>query len=87
MEELFDRASSLMSELEDNISEFAKIQADIKELETYYTGKDWRNDLRLDEEGKLPEDLKRGVLSEDGIYDLLEKNSELLERLNMDQKP
>ena len=76
----------MIPELEGNLSEFGKIQSDIKELEEYYTGKDWRNDLGLDEEGKLPVDLKRGVLSEDGIYDLLEKNSELLERLNMKPK-
>ena len=28
-------------------------------------------DFEADEAGKLPKDLKRGVLSEDGIYDLL----------------
>ena len=27
----------------------------------------------------LPEDLKRGVLAEDGIYDLLERNNEVLQ--------
>lgn len=87
MEELFDRVSKLLSELENDLSEFENIQSDIQILESYYTGKDWRNDLKLDEDGKLPKDLKRGVLSEDGIYDLLEKNKEILERLNMKQKP
>ncbi|MBP3197255.1 MAG: DUF4298 domain-containing protein [Butyrivibrio sp.] len=33
----------------------------------------------MDEEGLLPRDLKRGVLSEDGIYDALERNKELVE--------
>ena len=32
----------------------------------------------LDEKGKLPKELKRGVLSEDAIYDLLERNKELM---------
>ena len=31
--------------------------------------------------GRLPADLKRGVLSEDGIYDLLEDDRALLVRL------
>ena len=34
-----------------------------------------------DEDGKLPADLKRGVLSEDGIYDLLSDNNELVSKL------
>ena len=41
-------------------------------------------DFELDEEGKLPADLKRGVLSEDGIYNLLERNSELLGEIGDD---
>ena len=30
----------------------------------------------------LPKDLKRGVLSEDGIYNLLNKYDELMEEIN-----
>ena len=74
MEEILDRASSVMAELEKNLSELESLQPDIQKLEAYYTGKDWKADFRLDEQGKLPKDLKRGVLSEDAIYDLLEKN-------------
>ena len=33
----------------------------------------------------LPQDLKRGVLSEDGVYNLMDRNKELLE--NVDGKP
>ncbi len=40
-------------------------------LEAYYTGPLWMKDYRDDEAGLLPKDLKKGVLSEDGIYDLL----------------
>jgi len=31
----------------------------------------WLADYELDEAGGLPPDLKRGVLSEDGLYNLL----------------
>ena len=30
-------------------------------------------DVEADEAGKLPKDLKRGVLSEDGLFDLLDE--------------
>ncbi len=84
MEEILDRASSVMAELEINLSELESLQPDIQKLEAYYTGKDWKADFRLDEQGKLPKDLKRGVLSEDAVYDLLEKNRELLDLVKKD---
>jgi len=85
MEEILDRATALITGLEKDLDGFEKLQSDIQKLEAYYTGSDWKNDLKLDEEGKLPVDLKRGVLSEDGIYDLLEKNREMLERVGTEQ--
>ena len=42
-------------------------------LEDYYTSGEWRADYEADEAGLLPKDLKRGVLSQDGVYDLLER--------------
>ena len=45
----------------------------LRELETDYTGEDWKQDFADDEAGLLPDSLKRGVLSEDRIYDLLEE--------------
>ena len=81
MEEIFDRASKIMKDLESNIAEFESLQSEIKELEKYYTGNKWKSDFKLDEDGKLPQDLKRGVLSEDGICDLLERYKELKEKL------
>ncbi len=51
----------------------------INELDAYYTGEDWKFDFAADETGLLPEDLPRGVLSEDGIYSLLEQYRESLE--------
>lgn len=37
----------------------------------YYESGQWLRDFEADERGELPHGLKRGVLSEDGIYDLL----------------
>ena len=40
-----------------------------------------KGDYAADEAGQLPEGLKRGVLSQDGINDLLDKNMEIMELL------
>ena len=47
------------------------IRDDIQALSQYYEGSLWREDFETDEAGLLPPDLKRGVLSEDGVYNLL----------------
>ena len=47
------------------------IKDDIAELSKYYSSELWKMDFAADEAGKLPPDLKRGVLSEDGIWNLL----------------
>ena len=49
----------------------------MKELESYYLSDEWKQDFSDDEAGLLPPDLKRGVLSEDGIYNLIETYREL----------
>lgn len=41
-------------------------------LDAYYTSGKWREDYEADEQGELPPDLKRGVLSQDTLYNLLE---------------
>ena len=45
----------------------------LRALETYYTSGEWMEDYEADERGELPPELKRGVLSQDALYDLLER--------------
>lgn len=45
-------------------------------LTEYYESPLWMEDYESDERGELPKELKRGVLSEDGVYLLLEGISE-----------
>ena len=40
-------------------------------LNQYLESGQWLRDFSLDEKGELPKDLKRGILSEDGLYNLL----------------
>ena len=44
----------------------------LRQLSDYYGSSAWKRDFAADEAGLLPKSLKRGVLSEDGIHDLLE---------------
>ncbi|MCR5182252.1 MAG: type II 3-dehydroquinate dehydratase [Clostridia bacterium] len=67
MEELMDRVAEALEG--DRYEDF---DYDVKTLEEYYA-KEWRADFELDEAGTFPADMKRGVLSEDGLYDLLEE--------------
>ena len=68
-EKMLDEAEALLAsgETGERLTELARA------LEAYYTSDDWKRDFADDEAGKLPKDLKRGVLSEDGIYNLLER--------------
>lgn len=73
MEALLDRVAEVVAQLEKAMEDMAAIRPVIAELEAYYTSPDWRADFEADEAGLLPHGLKRGVLSEDGIYNLLEE--------------
>ena len=53
------------------------IKDDIAELSKYYGSELWKLDFAADEAGNLPPDLKRGVLSEDGIWNLLSDYREI----------
>ena len=78
MENILDRATQKMDELERSMAAFEELQPEIKKLEAYYTSQQWKDDLAMDEAGFLPENLKRGVLSQDGIWNMLERNRELI---------
>ena len=47
----------------------------LKLLSDYMESGLWLKDYELDEKGLLPKELKRGVLSQDGLYDLLSEGS------------
>ena len=49
----------------------ARIQEATRILAEYYGSDEWKQDFADDEAGLLPKDLKRGVLSEDGIWTVL----------------
>ena len=73
MEAKMDEAREVLDRFSAAAQEYVQLQDTIAELEEYYAG-DWMKDYEADEAGKLPADLKRGVLSEDALFDLLEEN-------------
>ena len=69
MESVFDEVQNAF--MEGNDIEDALLKEKIRILIQYYESEQWKMDYTADERGELPVDLKRGVLSEDGVYNLL----------------
>jgi multidrug resistance efflux pump len=81
MERHLDKALAAVKRLEAALDKYQAVQEDIVALDEYYGSELWRQDFADDEAGRLPEGLKRGVLSEDGIWNLLTDCKKLNERL------
>ena len=81
MEQHLDRASQAVMKLSAALDDYAEVLTSIRELEKYYGSDDWKQDFADDEQGLLPQDLKRGVLSEDGIWNVLTDNQDLQARM------
>lgn len=71
MEAAFDRTHLAVRMLESALDTYETVKVDIDRLTEYLETGAWREDFEADEAGLVPRDLKRGVLSEDGLYDLL----------------
>lgn len=81
MEKILDDSTAVISRLEETLEEYERLLPDLKRLCEYYDSAEWMRDYEADEAGKLPADLKRGVLSEDAVYDLLTEHRQLLVRI------
>ena len=81
MELRMQRAAKAVMELSAALDNYESVQEDIAKLDNYYGSEMWKQDYADDEAGRLPADLKRGVLSEDGIWNLLSDARELSDRL------
>ena len=77
----FAEAQAAASALEEALDRWAAVREELAELEDYYSGGQWMKDFEDDSEGKLPKNLKRGVLSEDAVYDLLTDWNRLRKRM------
>ena len=83
MEQNLESATDALRVLNDALDEYEAAQDALHELDTYYGSDTWKQDFSDDEQGKFPNTLKRGVLSEDAIWNVLEDYRAMKERLDM----
>ena len=81
MERNLERAINALRVLNDALDEYEAVQEALHELNSYYGSDTWKQDFSDDEQGRLPKNLKRGILSEDAIWNVLEDYRTLKERL------
>ena len=77
MEESLNRAQNVLDSLEQAWENYLETAGDFSELEKYLNSKERKADVAADEAGEFPADLHRSVLSQDGIWNLLERRDEL----------
>ena len=71
MEMLFELVTDTLKNEPERIDADEEIKKALNALKEYMDSGKWLEDYALDEDGGLPDELKRGVLSQDGLYNLL----------------
>ncbi len=78
METIYDRSCAAIEHLQQALQEYLDVEKELAELETYYQGAQWLADFDADRAGEIPKNMKRGVLTEDAIYDLLTEKDNVM---------
>ena len=81
MERRLDASQEAIRKLSEALDAYEQNQKDLQKLVDYYGSPMWMKDFEDDEAGKLPQNLKRGVLSEDAVYDLITDHYETILRM------
>lgn len=81
MEVRLDTAAAAVRALDAALEQWEAALPEVAVLAAYYESEAWQRDFADDAAGKLPQGLKRGVLSEDAVYDLLSDCARLREKL------
>lgn len=71
MEEYFDTLCKAVEMDAESVKRDTALRSVFEELTAYYENGQWLADYEADEQGMLPLGLRRGVLSQDGLYNLL----------------
>ena len=79
-EEKLDKIINVINKLDEALTDFENIQDGIKEVNKYYGSKEWFEAKEALENGKI-QNVKAGVLSEDGVWNTNEVVKELIERM------
>lgn len=81
MENRYVRVRRAVDAMSDSLEEYLQVQEDIEALDNYEQCGEWLKDYESDERGEIPAEQPRGVLSQDGLYDLFSDISALHARL------
>lgn len=78
MEAAFDAVQKMLKMNQLSAWQYEELKEKLLCLKQYQESGQWLKDFECDERGELPKDLKRGVLSKDGVYNLLIEVDEIL---------
>lgn len=81
MEEILNALQEAEAVLNAAISRYQELLPKRKLLMEYYESEQWQKDTEDDADQLFPETLRRGVLSEDAVYDMMSEQISLQERL------
>ena len=73
MEQYLDDILAVFREDMQKIWELEDLQGKLQALSEYYSSSLWLEDYDRDCEGAFPQDLKRGVLAQDTLYNLFDE--------------
>lgn len=77
MENILNRTNELIAEMQKLLEKWDQNQEDFNELMNYYTSEERDQDLEDDRLKIIPQDLPRGVLSEDAVFDTFGSRKDL----------
>ena len=81
MEMYFDKLLGAVNTDPDLLKSDDTVKEMLNKLKEYCESGMWLKDYELDEKGLFPEGLKRGVLSQDALYDFFENVNDVLNEI------
>ena len=81
MEQILEESTEIFVNVNKSLDELEKNMKKYNKLDKYYSSENWFIDEESYREGKLPEDLQCGVLSEDLVYNLFIENNNVAIRM------
>lgn len=77
MEATANETQQLLKEAKVLLQKWEELTPRIRKMEDYYSSPAWKEDYDASNNGQIPAGMPHGVLSEDGLYNLLEEHSEI----------
>lgn len=78
MEDRYNEVMRVLAALDEAVAEYEDFKSELDVLKDYMESGQWKADFEADEDGLIPENLSRGVLSEDGLYNLLDDADKII---------